>query len=185
MEILKHFHENFVKIFKRFDECGAYGNARMSNWPHRHGCPGSPHQVYVETRGNALRQAPFLPPFLHSLLIGLTTLSHLDHISAAPRTSGHNLESWRGRPTTEDGIRNWCDSWSERYQGQMEYPIVCGPSYIALLDTVFNLALKSRVIPSWWKLAWLVLPKKKNWQTSQRPNLILTTLHVRRTFHWR
>ncbi len=31
-------------------------------------CPGSPHQACVGTRGNALRQATFLPSFLHCYL---------------------------------------------------------------------------------------------------------------------
>ncbi len=40
--------------------------------------PGSPHQSCIRARGNALKQVTFLPPFLHSLHIGATTLSHLD-----------------------------------------------------------------------------------------------------------
>ncbi len=45
---------------------GAYGDARMPNWPHRHRTPlpGSPHRACVVTRGNALRQATLLPSFL-------------------------------------------------------------------------------------------------------------------------
>ncbi len=44
-------------------------------------CPGSPHQVCVGARGNALGQATFLPPLLHCLLgcaDGATTLPFLD-----------------------------------------------------------------------------------------------------------
>ncbi len=41
-------------------------------------CLGSHHQGCVGTRGNSLRQETFLPPFLHSILVGVTTLFHLD-----------------------------------------------------------------------------------------------------------
>ncbi len=41
-----------------------------------------------------------------------------------------------------------------------------------ILDTVFNLALKSGVFPTQWKVA------AKTWQTSRGPSLVSATLHA-------
>ncbi len=47
-----------------------------------------------------------------------------------------------------------------------------------ILDAVFNIALKSGVFPTRWKVAQLAGAIAKIWQTSQEPNLVSATLHA-------
>ncbi len=70
---------------------GAYGDARMPNWPHRHRTPLpgiATTGLRRDKEGNVVGQATFLPPFLLCYLSVRTVRLHSPFVSGSIRISG-------------------------------------------------------------------------------------------------
>ncbi len=64
----------------RFDESGAYGDARMPDWPYRQrtSCLWSPHSACVGTRGTVGNLSTLISPLLIPWCDNTTTLPYFD-----------------------------------------------------------------------------------------------------------